>query len=130
MSDLIAEELRKKPHSIVFLENVDKADYGVQHSLDVAIRTEEQEHKVPRSCLDLNFPVDVGDDDDPGLGQSKSKKEALEDWISKVVGGSLAEAGQKYNLTPQSVVKLVACEGGVVKEEAPGIRLPAKVNLN
>ncbi|XP_039042202.1 protein SMAX1-LIKE 6-like [Hibiscus syriacus] len=58
------------------------------------------------------------------------KKEALEDWISKVVGGSLAEAGQKYNLTPQSVVKLVACEGGVVKEEAPGIRLPAKVNLN
>ncbi|KAE8656761.1 hypothetical protein F3Y22_tig00116997pilonHSYRG00299 [Hibiscus syriacus] len=135
------------------------ADYGVQHSLDMAIRTgkfldscgraisinnmvlitsaitksvgvttikeaptsisankrkpintaessevaEERAHKVPRSCLDLNFPVDVGDDDDTGLGQSKSdslsessehKKEALEDWISKVVGGSLAEAGQ------------------------------------
>ncbi|KAE8734859.1 hypothetical protein F3Y22_tig00000715pilonHSYRG00402 [Hibiscus syriacus] len=130
MSDLIAEELRKKPHSVVFFENVDKADYGVQHSLDMAIRTEEREHKVPRSYLDLNFPVEEADDDDTGLGQSRNKKGALEDWVSKVVGGSLAEVGQQYNLTPQSIVKLVACEGDFVKEEAPGIRLPAKINMN
>ena len=39
VSDVIAEELRNKPHSVVFLENVDKADYYVRHSLDQAIRT-------------------------------------------------------------------------------------------
>ncbi|KAE8700881.1 hypothetical protein F3Y22_tig00110556pilonHSYRG00912 [Hibiscus syriacus] len=307
VSDLIAEELRKKPHSVVFLENVDKADYGVQHSLDLAIRTGkfpdshgreisinnmvlittsssitkgnvnvicgnkdvkfperrilgaknwqmqilvgsasddagksnymgvrvttvkeastftsankrktrnavesselektdtgEREHKVPRSCLDLNFPVEEADEEDMGLGLSKSessessenwweelfsqvykkihfkpfdfdevadkivkeissqcqrtvgtevaleideevmvqmlaaawlsdKKEAIEDWVAEVLGRSLAEAGQKYNLTPQSVLKLVAYKGDVVKEQAPGIRLPAKINLN
>ncbi|KAK8550829.1 hypothetical protein V6N12_039513 [Hibiscus sabdariffa] len=46
VSDLIAEQLRKKPYSVVFLENVDKADYGVQNSLDLAIRT----GKFPDSC--------------------------------------------------------------------------------
>ncbi|KAK8513298.1 hypothetical protein V6N12_052495 [Hibiscus sabdariffa] len=305
VSDLIAEELRKKPHSVVLLENVDKADYGVQHSLDLAIRTgkfpdsrgreiginnmvlittasitkgnknvicekkgmkfpeerilgaknwqmqilvvsasddagksnytgvrvttvkeasaytsankrklinavesselektdtQEGQHKVPRSsCLDLNFPVEEADEDDTGSGESKSellseswleewlsqvykkiyfkpfdfdgvankivkeirlqcertvgtgvaleideqvmvqmvaaawlsdKKGALEDWVAEVLGRGFAEAGQKYNVTPQSVVKLVACEGGVVKEQAPGIRLPGKINLN
>ncbi|GMI92219.1 SMAX1-like 7 [Hibiscus trionum] len=295
VSDMIAEELRKKPHSVVFLENVDKADYGVQHSLDLAIRTgkfpdscgreistnnmvlittsamakgnmnvicekkdmkfpeerilgaknrqmqilvgsvsddecksndtgvrvtaikeastsifpnkrklidtagsselEEREHKLPRSCLDLNFPVEEADEDDrqsksESLSESSEswleeffsqvhkkihfkpfdfdglankivkeissqcqntvgleideevmvqilaaawfsdKKGALEDWVSKVVGRSLGEAGQKYNLSPQTVVKLVACEGCVVMEQAPGIRLPANINLN
>ncbi|KAK9022182.1 hypothetical protein V6N11_002466 [Hibiscus sabdariffa] len=307
VSDLIAEELRKKPHSVVFLENVDKADYGVQHSLDLAIGTgkfpdslgreisinnmviiittsaitkgninvirekkdikfreerilgaknwqmqilvgsvsddackrndtgvwvtamkeastsisankrklietaesselekaeaQEREHKLPRSCLDLNFPVEEEDEGDTRSGQSKSeslsessecwlaeffsqvykkihfnpfdfegladkivkeisaqcqrivgtgvvleideevmvqilaaawfsdKKGALEDWVSKVLGRSLAEAGSKYKLSPESVVKLVACEGVVVKEQAPGIRLPAEINL-
>ncbi|GMI81716.1 SMAX1-like 7 [Hibiscus trionum] len=296
VSDLIAEELRKKPHSVVLLENVDKADYGVQNSLDLAIRTgkfpdsrgreigihnmvfittssitkgninvicekkgmkfteerilgaknwqmqilvsyasddagkssdpvkeastytpankrklidavelselektdaQEREHKVPRSCLDLNFPVEEADEDESrseSLSESSEswleelfsqvskkihfkpfdfdglankivkeisiqcqrtvgtevaleigeevmvqmlaaawfsdKKGALEDWVAEVLGRSFAEAGQKYNLSPQSVVKLVACEGTVVKEQAPEIRLPARINLN
>lgn len=37
--DYIAGELRKKPHSVVFLENVDKADVLAQNSLSRAIRT-------------------------------------------------------------------------------------------
>ncbi|WOL04363.1 hypothetical protein Cni_G13084 [Canna indica] len=38
-TDLIAAELRKKPHSVVFLDNVDKADPLVQNSLSQAIHT-------------------------------------------------------------------------------------------
>lgn len=307
VSDFIAEELRKKPHSVVFLENVDKADFCVQHSLDLAIRTgkfpdshgreisinnmvlittsaitkgnmhilpekehmkfpeervlgaknwqmqilvasvtddasrsndtgirvttikeafsstsankrklintsesselektdtQEREPKVSRSCLDLNFPVEETDEADIDLGLSKSeslsensevwleeffsevykkihfksfdfdglankivkeissqfqrtvgsevlleineevmvqilaavwfsdKKGALEDWVANVLGRSFAEAEQKFNLNPQSVVKLVAREGSVVKEQAPGICLPAKISLS
>ncbi|CAL0301689.1 unnamed protein product [Lupinus luteus] len=37
--DYIAGELSKKPHSVVFLENVDKADFLLQSSLFKAIRT-------------------------------------------------------------------------------------------
>ncbi|CAL5424593.1 unnamed protein product [Camellia sinensis] len=37
--DYIAEELSRKPHSVVFLENVDKADFMAQSSLSQAIRT-------------------------------------------------------------------------------------------
>ncbi|XP_027335375.1 protein SMAX1-LIKE 6 [Abrus precatorius] len=37
--DYIAGELSKKPHSVVFLENVDKADFVVQNSLFQAIKT-------------------------------------------------------------------------------------------
>ncbi|KAL5125117.1 Protein SMAX1-LIKE 6 [Glycine soja] len=37
--DYIAGELSKKPHSVVFLENVDKADVLVQNSLLQALRT-------------------------------------------------------------------------------------------
>nr|DAD26224.1 TPA_asm: hypothetical protein HUJ06_027692 [Nelumbo nucifera] len=38
-TDYIAGELSKKPLSVVFLENVDKADFLVQNSLSQAIRT-------------------------------------------------------------------------------------------
>ncbi|XWS74015.1 hypothetical protein CRYUN_Cryun02cG0179100 [Craigia yunnanensis] len=305
VSDVIVKELRNKPHSVVFLENVDKADYYVRHSLDQAIRTgkfpdshgreisinnmilitssaitkgninvlcetkpmkfseerilgakswqmqilvgslsddvsrsndtgtrvtaikeastsasvnkrkliytvesseletdaQERVHKVYRSCLDLNLPVEetdvdirLGDSDSESLSENSEgwleeffsqvdkkilfrpfnfdglaykivkevssqfqrtvgsevlleidqevmeqilaaawladKKGATEDWLEKVLGKSFAEARQKYNLTPHSVVKLVACEGGVVNEQAPGICLPAKINLN
>ncbi|KAK7301744.1 hypothetical protein RJT34_12618 [Clitoria ternatea] len=37
--DYIAGELSKRPHSVVFLENVDRADFLVQNSLFQAIRT-------------------------------------------------------------------------------------------
>ncbi|KAJ6424822.1 hypothetical protein OIU84_025566 [Salix udensis] len=37
--DCIASKLSKKPHSLIFLENVDKADPLVQHSLSYALRT-------------------------------------------------------------------------------------------
>ncbi|XVF69014.1 hypothetical protein PTKIN_Ptkin11bG0046900 [Pterospermum kingtungense] len=306
VSDFIAEEVRKKPCSVIFLENVDKADFCIQHSLDQAIRTnkfpdshgreisinnmvlittsaitrgnmnvlcekkpmkfseervlgakswqmqilvgsvsddvrtsndtctrvtkmeeasasvsvnkrklidiaesselkktgtEESVHKASRSCLDLNLPVEVTDED-IGLGESDNdslsensegwleeffsqvykkilfkpfdfdgladkitkdvsslfqrtvasevqfeiaqeamvqvlaaawlsdRKGALEDWLEKVVGRSFAEARQKYHFTSQSVVKLVACEGVVLKEQAPGIHLPAKIDVN
>lgn len=44
--DYITEELSRKPRSVVFLENLDKADFLAQHSLSRAIRT----GKFPDSC--------------------------------------------------------------------------------
>ncbi|GMG98345.1 hypothetical protein Nepgr_000185 [Nepenthes gracilis] len=61
---------------------------------------------------------------------SSSKKGAVEDWIEHVLGSSFAEAQQRYGLTTQSFVKLVACEGLSVTEQAPGICLPNRINFS
>ncbi|XP_027160102.1 protein SMAX1-LIKE 6 [Coffea eugenioides] len=45
MVDYIAEELSKKSHSVVLLENIDKADFLLQNSLSQAIRS----NKFPNS---------------------------------------------------------------------------------
>ncbi|OMO90417.1 ATPase, AAA-2 [Corchorus olitorius] len=305
VADFIAEELRKKPHSVIFLENVDKADYYMQHGLEQAIRTgkfpdshgrevsinntvfittsaitrgninipsekkpmkfseerilgakrlqmqifvgsvsdisrsnntdtrvtatteastsaslnkrklvntcdsseleisdtKERVHKASRSCLDLNLPVEETDEA-ISLGESESeslsenseswlegffgqvhkkilfkpfdfdglankivkdvtaqvhrtigsevvleidqevtvqilaaawlsdRKSAVEDWLEKVLCRSFIEARQKCHHTSQAVLKLVACEGVIANEQAPGICLPAKINLS
>ncbi|KAJ7964196.1 protein SMAX1-LIKE 6-like [Quillaja saponaria] len=61
---------------------------------------------------------------------SSDRKRAVEDWVDVVLGRSFYETLQKYNPAAQSVLKLVACEGLSQKEQAPGICLPAKINLN
>ena len=60
------------------------------------------------------------------------RKRAVEEWVEQVLSRSFAEAQQKYNLTAQSVLKLVTCEGLFVVEQAPGLGacLPARVHLN
>ncbi|KAJ6299518.1 hypothetical protein OIU76_020476 [Salix suchowensis] len=270
--DCIASKLSKKPHLLIFLENVDKADPLVQHSLSYALRTEkesirfseemilgakswemqilvehtaeatskgsemkvgisrditsavsnvnkrkldatsdsmEQEsscesskraHKASRSNLDLNLPVEdtgeranYGDNDSDSISESSQawledysnqvdekvvfksfdfdslaekivkeiskqfqmafgyeilleiddevmvqilaaswlseKKRAMEDWIEEVVGRGFRKAKLKSQFSAQFVVKLVNCKGLVVKEQAPGIRLPSRINL-
>ncbi|OMO84371.1 ATPase, AAA-2 [Corchorus capsularis] len=304
VSDFIAEELRKKPHSVIFLENVDKADYYMQHGLEQAIRTgkfpdshgrevsinntvfittsaitkgninipsekkpmkfseerilgarrlqmqifvgsvsdisrsnntdtrvtateastsvslnkrklvdtcdsseleisdtKERVHKASRSCLDLNLPVEetdeaisLGDSETESLSENSEswlegffgqvhkkilfkpfdfdglavkivkdvtaqvhrtigseivleidqevmvqilaaawlsdRKGAVEDWLEKVLCRSFVEARQKCHHTSQAVLKLVACEGVIVNEQAPGICLPAKISMS
>ncbi|KAF7833770.1 protein SMAX1-LIKE 7 [Senna tora] len=59
------------------------------------------------------------------------KKNAVEDWIEHVLGKSFNEAKQKYQLSKvELVMKLVSCEGIFVEEHAPGVCLPARINLN
>ncbi|KAG5253820.1 protein SMAX [Salix suchowensis] len=57
------------------------------------------------------------------------KKRAMEDWIEEVVGRGFRKAKLKSQFSAQCVVKLVNCKGLVVKEQAPGIRLPSRINL-
>ncbi|KAI8016323.1 Protein SMAX1-LIKE 7 [Camellia lanceoleosa] len=52
------------------------------------------------------------------------------DGIERVLSRSFAEAQQRYCLTTQSILKLVACEGLFVEEQAPGVCLPARITLN
>ncbi|GLU18861.1 hypothetical protein SLE2022_351380 [Rubroshorea leprosula] len=65
-----------------------------------------------------------------GAAWLSDTRKSLEEWIEKVLCRTVVEAQKKYQLTPQSVLKLVACYGISVEEEAPGVRLPAKINLN
>uniref|UniRef100_A0A5B6ZIK6 Uncharacterized protein n=1 Tax=Davidia involucrata TaxID=16924 RepID=A0A5B6ZIK6_DAVIN len=58
------------------------------------------------------------------------RRRAVEDWVEQVLRRSFAEAQQRYCLTAHSVVRLVACEGHIVEERAPGVCLPARVILN
>ncbi|GAV66607.1 AAA_2 domain-containing protein [Cephalotus follicularis] len=53
----------------------------------------------------------------------------MEDWVEKVLRRTFAHAQQKYRVTAGSVVKLVVCEGIFVEEQAPGVRLPAHINV-
>ncbi|KAA8549416.1 hypothetical protein F0562_001111 [Nyssa sinensis] len=245
--DYIAEELSKKPHSVVLLENVDKADFLAQNSLSQAIRTgnttrtndknvvimqrkgtsnpvsankrklidtsnsmeQDKTLDIPRwahkaskkSCLDLNLPVeqmeeesDCGNCDSDSTSENSEawledffehvdekvilkpfdfdalaeellkeislsfqktvgsdarleidpevmvqilaaawlsdRRRAVEDWVEQVLRVSFAEARQRYCLTGHSVVRLVACEGHIMEEQAPEVCLPARIILN
>ncbi|KAI3891423.1 hypothetical protein MKX03_020705 [Papaver bracteatum] len=60
-------------------------------------------------------------------------KTSIEAWVSQVLGRSFTEIRQQYlngRITSGSVLKLVACEGVPMKEEADTIRLPATIILN
>ncbi|KAK7305404.1 hypothetical protein VNO77_43310 [Canavalia gladiata] len=59
------------------------------------------------------------------------KKKTVEDWVENVLGRSFAEAQKKYHHpAPDYVLKLVNCERIFVEEHAPGVCLPARINLN
>ncbi|KAK7385530.1 hypothetical protein VNO78_31252 [Psophocarpus tetragonolobus] len=57
------------------------------------------------------------------------KKSAVEDWFEHVLDRGFVEAQQKYLPAAQYVVKLVNCESIFVEEQAPGVYLPARINL-
>ncbi|XP_054818690.1 protein SMAX1-LIKE 6-like isoform X2 [Prosopis cineraria] len=57
------------------------------------------------------------------------KKNSVEDWVENVLGRSFNEALQKYQPEPKHFMKLVTCEGIFVEEQAPGVCLPANINL-
>ncbi|KAK7275997.1 hypothetical protein RIF29_17126 [Crotalaria pallida] len=58
------------------------------------------------------------------------KKNAINDWVEGVLRRGFIEAQQKYHPASQCVMKLVKCEAIFVEEHAPGVCLPARINLN
>ncbi|KAL2317492.1 hypothetical protein Fmac_031368 [Flemingia macrophylla] len=58
------------------------------------------------------------------------KKNAVEDWVEHVLGRGFVEAQRKYHPAAQHVMKLVNCETIFVEEQAPGVCLPARINLD
>ncbi|KAG9142014.1 hypothetical protein Leryth_009379 [Lithospermum erythrorhizon] len=57
-------------------------------------------------------------------------KSSMVNWMEQVLCRSFLEAKQKWNLTNKTVMKLVTCEGIIVKDHAPGILLPARINVS
>jgi len=58
------------------------------------------------------------------------KKNAVENWVEHVLGRCFVEAQKKYHPVSQYVVRLVNCESIFVEEQAPGLCLPARINLD
>jgi len=58
-TDCIFEELRKKPRSVIFLDNIDKADFLVQESLTHAIETGRYKDLHGGRVADLNDSIVV-----------------------------------------------------------------------
>ncbi|KAM7260421.1 hypothetical protein ACFE04_016162 [Oxalis oulophora] len=59
-----------------------------------------------------------------------SDREKVEGWVDDVLTRMLHDAQQQYNLNAQSVVKLQACDGTFLENEADSVRLPTKIILN
>lgn len=57
------------------------------------------------------------------------RKQSVDDWIENVLCRSFKEIQQRYHLSQNHVLKLIPCEN-LVENHAPGICLPAKVNVN
>uniref|UniRef100_A0A7N0TG43 Clp R domain-containing protein n=1 Tax=Kalanchoe fedtschenkoi TaxID=63787 RepID=A0A7N0TG43_KALFE len=55
---------------------------------------------------------------------------AVEDWVKSVLSRSFVEARQRYTISPQFAVQLVACEGMLMDDLAHDIRLPSSIILN
>lgn len=55
------------------------------------------------------------------------REDALEDWMEQVVCSGIDEARRRCNVASDSVLKLVPCDGVVVKEQASGVCLPARI---
>jgi len=58
------------------------------------------------------------------------KQNAVENWVENVLGRCFVEAQQKYHSVSQYIVRLVNCESIFVEEQAPGVCLPARINLD
>lgn len=54
---------------------------------------------------------------------------SLDEWIDKVLIRGVGEARKKYCPSSRCVLKLVACEGVPLVEQASGLCLPANINL-
>ncbi|XP_059663846.1 protein SMAX1-LIKE 7-like, partial [Cornus florida] len=57
------------------------------------------------------------------------RKRSVEDWIDRVLSTSFVEARQRCHLTGHSLLKLVTCEGRLMEQQAPGVCLPARINV-
>lgn len=57
------------------------------------------------------------------------REDALEDWMKQVLFAGIDEARRRCNAASGSVLKLVPCEGVVVKAQASGVCLPARINV-
>lgn len=58
------------------------------------------------------------------------KEDALEEWIEQVLCLGIDEARQRCNVASDFVLKLVPCEGLLVKSQASRVCLPSRIYVN
>ncbi|XP_060203213.1 protein SMAX1-LIKE 6-like isoform X1 [Lycium barbarum] len=58
------------------------------------------------------------------------RKEAVDDWVEKVLCRSFMEVRSRFQHITDSVIRLVNCQGIAVEDQAPGLHLPAKITLD
>lgn len=57
------------------------------------------------------------------------RKEAVEDWVEKVLCRSFMDVRNRFQHIADSVIRLVHCQGIAVEDQAPGIYFPAKITI-
>ncbi|KAF3666514.1 putative mitoferrin-like [Capsicum annuum] len=58
------------------------------------------------------------------------RKEAVEDWVEKVLRRSFMEVRSRFGHTDDGVIRLVQCQGIAVEDQVPGIYFPAKITID
>ncbi|KAJ8532445.1 hypothetical protein K7X08_012368 [Anisodus acutangulus] len=65
-----------------------------------------------------------------GAAWLSDRKEAVEDWVEKVLCRSFMEVRSRFQHIADGVIRLVNCQGSAVEDQAPGIHLPAKITID
>nr|AQY56559.1 D53A [Petunia x hybrida] len=58
------------------------------------------------------------------------RKEAVEDWVEKVLSRSFMEVRSRSQHIADSIIRLVNCQGIAVEDHASGIHLPARITVD
>lgn len=116
-----------------FLEQVDKNVVFKPYDFNGAAKRALEEMRIAlRSAVGCEVPLEIDDEvmvQIVAAGWQCGEQEAVKMWIRQVMRRGFLEAHQRYKLTADSVVRLTSCKGAAPEQQAPGVCLPASINL-
>ncbi|GJW71633.1 hypothetical protein Tco_0128550 [Tanacetum coccineum] len=127
----IAEELTKRPQTVVFLEHIDKADARGREIGEFDILVPKV--KKIKSCFDLNLPLDEAEESESDtvsdtkdvwleeflqqMDEKVTRAGGVEKWIDSVLYRGLMEAREKQGGVSGTMVKLAVVQGVTIEED-------------
>ncbi|KAK4789160.1 hypothetical protein SAY86_020479 [Trapa natans] len=116
-----------------FLGQVDRNVVFKPYDFKGAAQTFLEEMRITlQSAVGFEVPLEIDDEvmmQIVAAGWQCKEQEAIKWWIRQVMRRGFLEAHQRYKLTADSAVKLASCKGIALEQQAPGVCLPASINL-
>ncbi|KAK4793054.1 hypothetical protein SAY86_023489 [Trapa natans] len=116
-----------------FLRQVDRSVVFKPYDFNGAAHAFLEEMRdTLRSAVGFEVPLEIDDEamvQIVAAGWLCRGQEAIKGWIRQVMRRGFLEAHQRHRLTADSVVKLASCKGVALEQQAPGLCLPASINL-